>query len=162
PRALVESVVDDDSEALAYFQAHRHLFVPLGDLERAAAALERRITAAKLAGNPLYIDLDASAAEASAARDSRELDDLRAPRRDAERRLTRSSNVSEDRLTGMIQIGTSFRATDAGPGAELVARLHAIRDRVVAQHPGIRVGFTGGAITAVAEHDAIFKGMVLS
>ena len=73
-----------------------------------------------------------------------------------------STNVSADGLTGMIQIGTSFRATDAGPGAELVSRLDAIRARVIARHPGVQIGFTGGAITAVAEHDAIFKGMVLS
>ena len=160
PPELVESVVDDDSAARAYFKAHRHLFVPVTDLERAAAALERRITQAKLAANPLYIDLDDRAADAE--RDRRELDDLRARRRDAERQLTRSTNVSSDGLTGMIQIGTSFRATDAGPGAELVAQLGAIRARVIAHHPGIQVGFTGGAITAVAEHDAIFKGMVLS
>jgi uncharacterized protein len=160
PPELVESVIDDDSEARAYFRAHRQLFVPLPDLERAAAALERRIKAAKLAANPLFIDLDDAAPDAE--RDRRELDDLRARRRTAEARLSRSTNVSADGLTGMIQIGTSFRATDAGPGAELVSRLGAIRAKVIARHPGVQIGFTGGAITAVAEHDAIFKGMVLS
>lgn len=160
PPDLVESVVDDDSEARAFFKAHRHLFVPLGDLERAAAALERRIKAAKLAANPLYIDLDDQAADAE--REQRELDDLRARRREAERQLERSTNVSSDGLTGMIQIGTSFRATDAGRGQDLVSRLGAIRAQVAARHPSVTIGFTGGAITAVAEHDAIFKGMVLS
>jgi len=160
PPDLVQSVVDDDSESRAFFKAHRHLFVPLADLEKASAALERRITAAKLAANPLYIDLDDPAPDAE--RDRRELDELRARRRDAEARLDRSTNVSADGLIGMIQIGTSFRATDAGPGADLVARLDAIGAAVAARHPGVTVGFTGGAITAVAEHDAIFKGMVLS
>jgi predicted RND superfamily exporter protein len=159
PPALVERVVDDDSEARAFFRAHRHLFVPLADLSAAAAALERRIQAAKLAANPLYIDLDDTA---DTARDRRELDELRARRRDAERSLDRSTNVSEDGMTGMIQIGTSFRATDAGPGAALVTRLGAARSRVTAHHPGAQIGFTGGAITAAAEHGAIFKGMVLS
>jgi predicted exporter len=37
-----------------------------------------------------------------------------------------------------------------------------MRDKVVAAHPGVQIGFTGGVITAVAEHRAIFKGMVLS
>ncbi|HEY6037617.1 MAG TPA: MMPL family transporter, partial [Kofleriaceae bacterium] len=30
------------------------------------------------------------------------------------------------------------------------------------RHPGVKVGFAGGIIIAVAEHDAIFKGMVMS
>src|SRR5262249_35735302 len=160
PPDLVESVIDDDSEARAFFKTHRHLFVPLADLEKASDALERRIKAAKLAANPLYIDLDDSTADA--ARDQRELDELRARRREAEARLERSTNVSADGLIAMIQIGTSSRATDAGPGADLVARLGAIGTRVTARHPGVHIGFTGGAITAVAEHDAIFEGMVLS
>ncbi|HEX3762419.1 MAG TPA: MMPL family transporter [Kofleriaceae bacterium] len=160
PPDLVQSVVDDDSEARAFFKAHRHLFVPLADLEKASAALERRIKAAKLAANPLYIDLDDPAPDAE--RDRHELDELRAKRREAEARLDRSTTVSADGLIGMVQIGTSFRATDAGPGADLVARLDAIGARVAARHAGVTVGFTGGAITAVAEHDAIFKGMVLS
>jgi predicted RND superfamily exporter protein len=160
PPELVEHVIEDDTEARAFFKAHRHLFVPLPDLEAAAAALERRIKAAKLEANPLYIDLDDPAPDAE--RDRRELDDLRARRRQAEARLDHSTNVSSDGLTGMIQIGTSFRATDAGPGSKLVAQLGAIRDQVAASHPGVQIGFTGGAITAVAEHDAIFKGMVLS
>jgi predicted RND superfamily exporter protein len=160
PPALVERVIDDDSEARAFFKAHRHLFVPLADLEAASAALERRITAAKLAANPLYIDLDDRAPEAD--RDRQELERLRTRRRDAEARLDRSSNVSGDGKTGLIQIRTSFRATDAGLGQALLSRLGALRDQVVAAHPGVAIGFTGGSITAVAEHDAIFQGMVMS
>ena len=163
PPDLVERVIDDDSEARAFFKARRHLFVPLADLEAASAALERRIKAAKLAANPLYIELDDDADGAAAAeRDRRQLDDLRARRRDAEARLDRSTNVSSDGRTGMIQIRTSFRATDAGRGEGLVSRLNAMRDQIAVHHPGVQIGFTGGAITSVAEHDAIFKGMVLS
>ena len=160
PPELVERVLDDDSEARAFFRARRHLFVPLTDLEAASAALERRIKAAKLAANPLFIDLDDAAP--AAERDRKQLDDLRARRRAAEAQLERSTNVSSDGLTGMLQIRTSFRATDAGRGQDLVSRLDAMRDQVMARHPGVRIGFTGGAITAVAEDDAIFKGMVLS
>jgi predicted RND superfamily exporter protein len=160
PPDLVERVIDDDSEARAFFRAHRHLFVPVPDLEAASAALEHRLKTAKLAANPLYIDLDDPAPDAD--RDRRELDDLRARRRKAESQLDRSTNVSSDGLTGMIQIRTSFRATDAGLGEDLVSRLGAMRDQALAHHPGVAIGFTGGAITAVAEHDAIFKGMVLS
>ena len=160
PPQLVERVVDDDADTRAYFKAHRHLFVPLADLQSAATALERRIKAAKLAANPLYIDLDDAAPDA--AHDKQQLEDLRAKRRTAEARLDQSSNVSADGRTGMIQIRTSFRGTDAGLGQQLVAGLEAARDRIVAAHPGVQIGFTGGVITAVAEHHAIFRGIVAS
>ena len=161
PPPLVERVIDDDSEARGFFKAHRHLFVPLADLEAASAALERRIKAAKLAANPLFVQFDDDEA-ADTERDKRELEDLRAKRREAEARLDRSSSVSADGRVGLIQIRTPFRATDAGLGQSLLSRLDAMRDTVIAAHPGVQIGFTGGVITAVSEHDAIFKGMVLS
>jgi len=160
PPVLVEHVLDDDAEARAFFQAHRHLFVPLADLEAAAAALERRIQAAKLAANPLFIPLDDDTAGAD--HDKQQLEELRARRREAEDRLARPGNVSSDGRTAMIQIRTRFRATDAGLGQQLLTGLEAVRARVIAAHPGVQIGFTGGVISAVAEHDAIFQGMVLS
>jgi predicted RND superfamily exporter protein len=159
PPDLVDRVIDDDASDRAFFKAHRHLFVPLADLQTAAAALERRIRAAKLAANPLFIDLDDPAPEAA---DHKELDQLRAKRREAEARLDQPSNVSADGRAAMIQIRTRFRATDAGRGQELIDALDALRTRVLATHPGAQIGFTGGVISAVAEHHAIFKGMVLS
>jgi hypothetical protein len=160
PPTLVDRVLDDDAEARAFFKAHRHLFVPLADLEAASAALERRIKAAKLAANPLFIAFDDDAPEAD--HDHQALEDLRARRREAEARFDQPSNVSSDGRTAMIQIRTRFRATDAGLGQALVTGLVAARDQVIAAHPGVEIGFTGGVITAVAEHDAIFQGMVLS
>jgi predicted RND superfamily exporter protein len=160
PPDLVERVIDDDTDVRAFFKAHRQLFVPLADLEAAAAALERRIRAAKLAANPLFVELDDPAPDAD--RDKDELERLRARRREAEARLDRSSNVSADGRTAMIQLRTAFRATDAGLGQRLLDELDRMRDKVVAAHPGVQIGFTGGVITAVAEHRAIFKGMVLS
>jgi uncharacterized protein len=160
PAELVERVIDDDSEARAFFKAHRHLFVPLDDLTAAAAALERRVNAAKLAANPLFIELDD--AKPDVERDKQELEQLRAKRRQAEARLERSSNVSSDGRTAMVQIRTRFRATDAGRGQRLLDELEATRTKVIAAHPGVEIGFTGGAITAVAEHHAIFRGMVAS
>jgi len=159
PAVLVERVIDDDTEARAFFKAHRHLFVPLADLEAASAALDRRIQAAKLAANPLFVQFD-DASEPD--HDKQALADLRAKRREAEGRLDHPSNVSSDGRTAMIQIRTGFRATDAGLGQRLRAALDALRAKVIAAHPGVQIGFTGGVITAVAEHDAIFKGMVLS
>jgi uncharacterized protein len=160
PPALVERVIDDDSDTRAFFKARRHLFVPLADLETASAALERRIKAAKLAANPLFVQFDDDATDAK--HDKQQLEQLRKKRRDAEARLDRSTSVSADGLVALIQIRTSFRSTDAGLGQKLLDGLGAARDRVIAAHPDVQIGFTGGVITAVAEHDAIFKGMVLS
>jgi uncharacterized protein len=160
PKALVDEVEDDDSEVRSFAEAHKFVLTPLADLERARDALAQRIKAAKLEANPLYIDLDKDP-KAEAA-NQRELDDLRAKRRAAEAKLHRPGNVSTDGLTVMIQVRTAFRGTDAGQGQELLTALETVGDRIVAAHPGVVVGFTGGIVTAVAEHDAIFKGMVLS
>ena len=160
PPTLVDTVEDDDADTRAFFKAHRHLFVPLADLEAASVALERRIKAAKLAANPLFVQLDD--AKPQADRDQQQLEDLRARRREAESRLDRSTNVSADGLTGMIQIRNPFRATDAGLGRTLVTQLEALRDQVMAAHPGVQIGFAGSVLTAVAEHDSIFKGIVVS
>jgi predicted RND superfamily exporter protein len=161
PPTLVERVIEDDGQARAFFKERRHLFVPLADLQTAATALERRIKAAKLAANPLFIELD-DEARPDADRDRQQLEDLRARRREAEAQLDRSSNVSADGRTGMIQIRTSFRATDAGRGQALVSQLEAMGAKVAAAHPGVEVGFAGVVLTAVAEHHAIFRGIVVS
>ncbi len=161
PRTLVEAVESDDTEVREFFKARRHLFVPLPDLVRARDVLDRKIKQAKLAANPLYIDVD-EPDPAQVAKDERELEDLRAKRREAEARLAKSSNVSADGRIAIIQVRTPFRATDAGKGSQLIAELAKIRTTVVASNPGIRVGFTGGVVTAVAEHGAIAKGVIFS
>ena len=161
PRTLVEAIEADDTDVRAFFSARRHLFVPLPDLERARDVLDRKIKQAKLAANPLYIDVD-EPDPAQLAKDERDLEDLRAKRREAEAKLAKSSNVSADGRIAIIQVRTPFRATDAGKGAQLIAELAKIRTKVVAANPGLRVGFTGGVVTAVAEHGAISKGVILS
>ena len=117
-------------------RAHRHLFVPLADLEAARDALARRIKAAKLAANPLYVDLDDDAPDAD--RDKQQLDELRAKRRDAEARLDRSSNVSADGKIAMIQIRTAFRADRRRPRrGSCSTRSTRCATRVIAAHPGV-------------------------
>lgn len=159
-RDLVEEVEDDDAAIRAFGKAHKFLLAPLDDLERARTALAQRIKAAKLKANPLFIDLDVD--PAAEAKNQHELEDLRDKRRAAEAKLDRPGNVSPDGLTTMIQVRTGFRGTDAGLGEELLSALDVVRDRIMAAHPGVVIGFTGGIVTAVAEHNAIFKGMVLS
>ncbi|MGE0549338.1 MAG: RND family transporter [Kofleriaceae bacterium] len=161
PTDLVQSVEAGDTELQQFIKQRQHLFVPLADLERAKDALQHQIQQAKLAANPLFIELD-DKDPAQEAADKRQLEELRTKRKEAEAKLDRLTNISPDGLIAMIQVRTPFAATDAKRGERLIERLAEVRAKVLAAHPGVEVGFTAGVITAVAEHSAIFKGMVLS
>ncbi|MBA3452645.1 MAG: MMPL family transporter, partial [Deltaproteobacteria bacterium] len=162
PPTLVEHVTTDQIEIRAFLEAHRHLLVPLDDLVRARDALARRIEQAKLTANPLFIDLDDDKDPAAETTDKEELEQLQARRRDAQVKLDRLSNVSADGTTAIIQIRLPFRSTNAERGEQLISALDEIRSRVAAAHPGVKIGFTGSVITAVAEHRAIATGMLMS
>ena len=160
-KELVDRVEHDDSDVRAFFKARRHLFVPLEDLQRASKALDNYLAQAKNKANPLIIDLD-EPDPAAVARDKKQLEDLQAKRREAESQLDKPTNDSADGKIALIQVRTLFRSTDAGKGQALLDALTDIRTSVLAKYPGTRVGFAGGVVTAVAEHDAIFRGMVMS
>jgi len=151
PRDLVGRVDGDDADARAFVRAHRHLLVPLADLQRARDALAQRIARAKLDANPLYVDLEDPP-------DDKELDELRAKRRDAEAKLDRPSNVSDDGTIEMLRVRTPLAATDVAGGHRLIDALGAGRARVVAAHPGVAIGFAGDLVNALAEHRAILDG----
>jgi uncharacterized protein len=162
PPSLVDHFEIDDQETRDFLRAHRQLFVPLPDLEKAHKALADRIKAAKLAANPLYIDLDDDDSKAAADQARHELDELDQKRKDAEARLDRPANVSADGTIGLIVLRSAFAKTDVGEGRVLVGLLEGVRDAVMRDHPGVRVGLAGGVVSASAEHDALLHGMVLS
>ncbi|HEY3807630.1 MAG TPA: MMPL family transporter [Kofleriaceae bacterium] len=162
PKDLVGDVEDDDVETRDFLRANRFLFVSLEDLQKARDALAKRVASAKLAANPLYVDLDSDSSKADAAAAQKDLDDLDKQRKDAQARLERSSHVSPDGKTAMLEVRIAFRTTDIDRGRELIARLDRVRRGVVFAHPGVAIGFTGSIITAVSEHSAIFNGIVRS
>jgi predicted RND superfamily exporter protein len=162
PKDLVGEVEDDDAETRDFLRDNKFLFVPLADLQKAHDALAKRISAAKLAANPLYVDLDSDDSKADAAAAQKDLDQLKQQRKDAEAKLDRSSHISPDGKTAMIEVRIAFRTTDIDRGHQLIARLDAVRRQVAVSQPGVVVGFTGSIITAVSEHAAIFNGIVLS
>jgi predicted RND superfamily exporter protein len=162
PKDLVGDVEDDDVETRDFLRDNKFLFVPLADLQKARDALAKRVSAAKLAANPLYVDLDSDDSKADAAAAQKDLDQLKQQRKDAEAKLDRSSHVSADGKTAMIEVRIAFRTTDIDRGHQLIARLDEVRRKVVASQPGVVIGFTGSIITAVSEHAAIFNGIVLS
>lgn len=160
PRDLVEQIADDDAEIRAFFRANKFLFVPLPDLEEMRDALAQRIAEAKRKANPLFVDLEDG--EATARDNAKQLDELRDKRRDAERRLDRSSHVSADGKSALIEIRIAFGTTDIDRGKALLTQLDALRIITAATHPGVVMGYTGSIVTAVAEHSAISYGVVLS
>jgi predicted RND superfamily exporter protein len=160
PKHLVTGVEDDDAEIRGFLRDHRFLFVSLDDLQKARDALAERIKAAKLHANPLYVDLDDDHATDAAAQ--KQLDDLRAKRRDAEARLDRSSHVSKDGKVAMLEVGIAFHTTDIDRGKELIGYLEKMRRELMAAHPAVVMGYTGSIVTAVSEHSAIFNGIVMS
>jgi hypothetical protein len=161
PPALVVRVDDDDLATRSFVRAHQHLFVPLADLEAARTALREQIERAKLEANPLYVDLDDEDEAETAASDER-LRELRARRQEAADRLDRSSNVSADGRLHLLVVRTGFEKTDVASGRRLLAGMRAAAAEARAAHPGVRVGFTGGVVTTVAEHTSLFNGIVLS
>ena len=152
---LISRITGDEHEAREFLRAHRHLLVPVGELENARDALKQRV--AKL--NPLYVDLDD---EKSDEQLRRELDELRTKRRDAEARLARPTNISADGRIAKLEIATAFRATDAKRTEQLIETMAAVRAKVVAANPGVQIGFTGGSVSALSEHRAITKGILMS
>ena len=160
PHDLASRVDGDDAAARAFLDAHRFQLVPLPELDRARAALAQRIKQAKLDANPLYIDLDDDPAQKQATQ--HELDDLRQRWREADAKLRRPSNVSADGKLAQLQVKTAMSATEVGRGQALLDALDTARAKVIADHPGVQIGFAGDLVTALSEHDAIVHGTLVS
>ena len=157
---LVVRIDEDQAEARAFLWEHRFQLAPQDELERADRALKARLDAARLAANPLYVDLDDRdpAREAADRAARQELADLRARRRDVEAALHRPSNLSKDGRRALIEVRAAMPATDIERGTRLLDALEAARRSV----HGARIGFAGDLVTAIAEHDAIVDGTLLS
>lgn len=168
PSTMVSRVEDDDAALRQLVSKNRFLFVPLNDLEATRDALRDRVRAAKLAANPLYVDLDdeeareAKKQEAKASADR--LTEFRQRWHEAEARLARSGLVSADQLAQLIVVRTAFPKTDARRAGELLAALDAARAQILSApaRAGAEIGFTGGVVAAHAEHTALVRGMLLS
>jgi uncharacterized protein len=160
---LVARVTADEAEVRAFLDARRHLFAPVPDLIEARDALQARIDDAKLKANPLFIDLgDEDEAKADAEAGKKRLEELRAKRREAESKLRRPTNLSLDGKVAKLEVATTFRATDAKLGEQLLDMMNGVRADVVGRHPRVAIGFTGSVVTALAEHRAISKGILVS
>lgn len=159
---LVTQVEDDDAVTRDFLRARRHLFVPLEDLKAARDALSARIEQAKLQANPLYVPIDEEGEAAEAAATATRLEELRQRRNEAESRLDRSSFVAADGQTQLIILRTSFPKTNVEASRTLYDALGRERKQVMAAYPGVDIGFAGGNVVTLAEHNALQRGIVLS
>ena len=140
----------------AFLRAHRELFVAARrSRARARRARARAIHDAKLAANPLYVDLD-DHPEADATERSQRPRRAAAetPRRRGQARST-EQRVSADGTIAMVEIRIAFPAPTSVAANSCSRALDASRANVVAAHPGVEIGFTGGIVTALAEHRAL-------
>lgn len=168
PPTMVSRVEDDDAALRQLISKNRFLFVPLKDLEATRDALRDRVRSAKLAANPLYVDLD-DAAERDAKKQATDaaadrLTEFRHRWHEAEARLARSGLISADQLAQLIVVRTAFPKTDAHRAGQLLDALGAARAQILAApgRAGAEIGFTGGVVAAHAEHTALVRGMLLS
>ncbi|MDB4964130.1 MAG: hypothetical protein JWP01_4129 [Myxococcales bacterium] len=157
-RDLVQRVDHDDEETRAFFRARKQLYLPLPDLLAARDALAQVVASKKLAGNPLFVDLDD---DPDPSPPDAAIRTLVAKSRDADQRLERSSFTRAGTI-GLVVVGTSFPTTDVERGRKLIDQLERVRAEVVAAHPGVVIGFTGGVMTTLAEQRALVTGVLWS
>ncbi len=157
---LMTQYSPDDGPAHQYAWDHRFLFADLADLEAARDALRERIERAKLASNPLYVDLGDEPAPTGPDR----LDQLETKLADAERDAAAPpARASADGKLQLLVIQTTFGATDHVHGRRLLATIaRAIREVRRTVGPGVRFGLSGNTVYGVYEHDSALEGMALS
>ena len=135
---------------------------PLADLEKARDALKHRIDAGEARGEPALHRSRATTTRrgrrrrtsSSSTTCARRRKEAEAQARPADERLARTARPRCSRSRSR-----SARPTPSAASELLDATLDACARKVIAAHPGVKIGFTGGAVTALAEHDAISKGM---
>lgn len=159
-RRLVADVATDAALAARYAWRYRYQLAPADDLRAVRDRLRERLEAARLAANPLYVDLDDPPSPAADGADSladleRRLDELeeaaRAPR----------ERVSRDGLMEVFSITATFPATDV-PRSKALLRDLSARFRTLALPAGARVEFSSSLPFSVAEHDSVLAGMAIA
>jgi uncharacterized protein len=158
---LVAQFATDDGPLQRYAWQHRFLFADTTDLVDARDALEARIERAKLENNPLYIDLDT---DPKPDRDHDRLADLERKLGDLEAKSQHPPQwISKDGLLQVMQVQTTFSASDAPHGRKLLDALRADAAAVQrAAGPGVAIGFTGNVTLTLHEHDSVLEGMAAS
>jgi predicted RND superfamily exporter protein len=157
-RRLVEYVESENDELRDFVRQNQGLYAPASELDAVREALAAKIDEAKLAANPLFIELD----DPKPAESTSKLDELREKQREAFSKLDKQKYVNADKTMQVLVIKTSFVATDVNKDRALMTALGGIRDRIASVQPAVTVGFAGGPAVTIAEHRALSRGIVLS
>ncbi len=164
---LVSRVLDDDADTRAYFWENRFLFVSLADLQEAVSTLDSKIKDAKLAANPLFIDLgdDDDDDDDESANDgtSSKADELiaRLDKAEAEYKGD-SSYVSPDGRVHLFVLRTTSSSTDFGRSTRLLKALGEIAREGEGAVPGVSIGLTGNVVSSFYENESVMRGIVVA
>jgi len=152
-KGLVSGVTGDDDAARQFAWNNRFLFAPMKELEKARAAIEKKLSDA----DPMYLDLDDDDVAASGSTDelSKRVDDAK---KEAD---TSGAFVSKDGRLQMILVRTTFDSGD-DRGETLNGVLKGIITETEAKFPHVKVGMAGDVISTQAEHRALVKGVLAS
>jgi predicted exporter len=156
----VVSFSPDDGPLYRYAWQHRFLLAKLADLEAARDALRARIERAKLAKNPLFIQLD----DERPAGDADRLTELEQRLADLERKAASPPpRAGQDGRIELLVVQTAFSPSDHARARALVGRIELAIEEVRREvGPGVRIGLTGNAPTTLHEHDSVLEGMAIS
>ncbi len=156
----VVSFSPDDGPLYRYAWQHRFLLAQLADLEAARDALRARIERAKLAKNPLFIQLD----DERPAGDADRFTELEQRLADLERKAASPPpRAGRDGRIELLVVQTAFSPSDHARARALVGRIELAIEEVRREvGPGVRIGLTGNAPTTLHEHDSVLEGMAIS
>ncbi len=169
---LIGSITADDGARRNFGWQHRFLYADLADLEEAATALRDRVKSAKLAANPLYIDLgDDLADDDTTSNNTTSNNELTDKLGNLRKRLAEAKDhaenpntfVSKDKSLQLLIVRTTFPASSVGKGRHLMTAVNAaVEDSKTEFGKPLDVGITGNVATTLYEQQSIMRGMLIA
>ena len=148
----------DDAARDRYAWEHRFLFADYQDLVDARDALRERIRKAKLAANPLFVQLD----DEKVNSDTDRLAELEKKLNELEEHaLHPRPRASADGKLEVLVIQTTFSASETAKARSLIAAIQRSIKEVRGTTP-VSFGLTGNVMMAMHEHDSVLEGMAMS
>ena len=162
--SLIANITLDDRALRRFVWQHRFLYLDQDELSRAADALRERVKRAKLAANPLYIDLEDDVSQEPDGHASDSLTSLRERLAEAKRKANNpQSFVSRDNTLQLVIVRSSFTASEVAKGRHLMAAVDsAVTDTLTDYGSTLAIGVTGNVATTFHEQQSILRGMLVA
>lgn len=159
---LVGSVTIDDGVARRFAWQHRFLYADLDDLITARDALADRLRRAKLAANPLFVDLDDDAGDGDAPLES-QVDHMLARLDDAKAKVdSPPGRISPDQVSQLIILRSTAPTSRIEISRQLVDEVEVAVEATREEFAGIEIGLAGDVVSTLWEHDAVLTGMQIA